>query len=223
MERLRTNVVTRPFVLSYDVLWPLLVGDLIVAIVYGLHVRWHVFANRRWDVSLEGSWGEWYGHAIEAALVIGLAVRWWRYRQPIYAAWAALFLYVGIDDTAQLHERFGSHFFHDMNSRGLRGQDIGELGSWLIAGIVFFVLLRWAHRRSGEVARAHSVQLTFALGLLIFCGAFLDQADRFLPDSMPIFEQLAVVPEDVGELVALSFALASVAAFLHFRRPVLER
>jgi hypothetical protein len=214
LHRLNQHVRTN---LSWWVLVPLLAGDGICALVFLAHFHVAAFASDRWDLSLEGSWPEWYGHIVELAIVGLLFAIYRRTRQSHHLAWMAVFLYVGLDDTVQLHEHAGKILIwlsggHD-NRFGIRLQDIGELISWAIAGTVFCYVLWRTYRRASAEARADGLQLAAALGLLVFCGMFLDTADRVINPEWHQLVRVAIIVEDGGELVALSFALASIVAF----------
>jgi hypothetical protein len=193
--------------------------DAVCAAVYLAH--WHVaaFASDRWDLSIEGSWPEWYGHVIEAAIVVLLLLVYRRTRQSHHLAWMATFFYVGLDDTVQLHEHAGRALItltggHD-NQFGIRTQDIGELVSWAIAGTIFCAILYVTYRRASDEARTDGRRLGLTLVLLVFCGMVLDTADRVLDPSWHQAVRVAVILEDGGELVALSLTLALVVALWH--------
>lgn len=204
--------------LAVGLLALLLLADALWALVFVAHFHVAAFASDRWDLSLEGSYAEWYGHVIEAAIVVVLLALFRRHGQFHYLAWAATFLYVGIDDTIQIHEHAGVDLVrllggHD-SQFGIRHQDIGELLSWAVAGAIFGYVL-WRTWRTGSAdAKADGLQLAGAFGLLLFCGMFLDTVDRVIDTGWHQILRLMVIAEDGGELVALSLAVASVVAFL---------
>src|SRR4051812_32697199 len=93
--------------MAWGLLAALLVVDAACAVVFVAHFHLASFASDRWDLSLEGSYPEWYGHVVEAAIVASLVLLFRRHRQAHYLMWAATFLYIGLDDTVQIHEHAG--------------------------------------------------------------------------------------------------------------------
>jgi len=200
---------------SLVILLPL---NALCALVYLAH--WHVssFASDRWDLTLEGSYGEWLGHIIEALVVAGLVVLWRRTRAAHLLVWALTYLYVAIDDTIQIHEHVGRLLIsltggHD-NQFGIRTQDIGELVSWAIAGAVFGSALYLTYRSASEDIRWIGRRLAAAFGMLVFCGMVLDTLDRVIDPTWHQVMRVTMLAEDGGELLALSLALAFVASLL---------
>jgi hypothetical protein len=99
-------------------------------------------------------------------------------RKPLYFVWAVLFVYFLVDDSYSIHERVGGSLttaFGFEPALALRAQDFGELTVSMIAGVVLLGAMALAYRKSDDAAaRAFTLLLLPWLGLLIFCGVFVD-------------------------------------------------
>jgi hypothetical protein len=195
--------------------------DALCALVYLAH--WHVaaFASDRWDLSIEGSYGEWLGHVIEVLVVAGLVVLWRRTRSSHLLVWALTYAYVAIDDTIQIHEHVGRLLIRLTGGTdaqfGIRTQDIGELVSWAIAGAVFATALYLTYRSAPDDIRWIGRRIAAVFAMLVFCGIVLDTVDRVIDPSWHQIMRVSVLAEDGGELLAVSLALAFVASLLERR------
>ena len=124
----------------------------------------------------------------------------------IYLSWSLLFLYLLLDDSAQIHENVGSYLVTEFDIQplfGLRAQDFGELGvSLFFAGILFsFIAISFYF--SNKFAKKISIHLFLMVMVLAFFGVVLDMVHMFFNQEMwsnAIFELL----EDGGEMIIMS-------------------
>lgn len=140
-----------------------------------------------------------------------------RRRDALYLAWAALFLYLLLDDALEIHEALGAVVAEALErgpAYGLRGKDYGEIAVSLGAATAllgFIALCYWRSR--DQSARALTLALLPWLVVLAICGVGVDVAKRV----MRVFydaewaTMIADVLEDGGEMVAASFLTATVA------------
>lgn len=178
------------------------------------------FGDDRYSLYADGGFAElWgYGQALAAALLLVLLFRRWH--QPVHAAWAALFVVIAVDDAAQVHERVGEWLATSLDLPeliGLRAQDAGELAVWaaLAAGLVAMIVV--THRRSDPRARTHVRPLGLAVGFLVAAGVGLDMLAIIVKEGTRTY-RLVSTAEDLGELVALSVAVAVAARLLQRAR-----
>ena len=159
-------------------------------------------------------------------LWIGLCAAWLavQSRQPVYAALAALFLGLLVDDAGQLHEFWGTRLADALALpavAGLRAVDLGEvlfLGAWVGAVFVFGVV---AYRRSDRPARKTA---RWALGALVALAAFGVGADLLHQGVTGLVEinglhTLLTLVEEGGELVVMSVIAAGAVACVLGHRP----
>ncbi len=177
-----------------------------------LHVvRWLGWStNDRFLLQMDGGIGEWWQYAQAAAISVLLALMARRSRQPVYAAWALVFLYALLDDALMIHERGGAAFARRLafeGAFGLRAVDFGELLVSALAGGPLMAFCWWAHRRGNALARAHSMILLGLFGMLLFFGIVVDMVHIALESAGMKIEAMNII-EDGGELFAMSLVLA---------------
>ena len=184
-------------------LLPLLAIDLVF--IGGHLLRW----GEAWRLDVDGGWGEQWGYLKEAVIAVALLVAFTRSRQPIYAAWAAVFAYVLGDDALMIHERGGkalANLFDFQPMFGLRFNDWGELLVSAAAGLLLLASGWLAFRRSDPTARSNSKVLLVLFAVLVFFGVVVDMAHIALASAG--FHVRMLVLEDGGELIALSLTAA---------------
>jgi hypothetical protein len=153
-------------------------------------------------------------------------------RDALYLAWAALFLYLLLDDSLELHETISAVLAQNYQVAaryGLRGKDFMEIAVSLSAATVLLGAIALCYWRSKEdPARALTRGLLPWLVLLAFCGIALEMVKRQLRTiyGWGWVSIIGEVLEDGGEMIAASFLTATVAraAFLwraDHRRPSL--
>ena len=135
-------------------------------------------------------------------------------RKPLYFVWAVLFVYFLVDDSYSIHEQVGRSLktsFGFEPALALRAQDFGELAVSIIAGAVLLGAMALAYRKSDDAAaRAFTRLLLPWLGLLIFCGVFVDMLHIQLWKLFwsPVLNLVCEIVEDGGEMIAASFLTA---------------
>ena len=150
---------------------------------------------------------------------VGLCAGWlaWRTRQPVYAAFAALFAGLFVDDAATLHEVWGERLagsFGLPGVAGLRPVDLGEvlfLGLWV--GPVFALGLA-AYRRSDRPARETARAALGGLAVLAAFGVGADAVHQAATAAVEVhgLHALLTLVEEGGELAAMSVIAAGAAA-----------
>ena len=141
---------------------------------------------------------------------------------PTRLAWAALFLYVLLDDSLELHEEISASIAKSLDlvpALGLRAKDFGEIAVTLIAGLLLIGLIVICYRRSdNNRARALTWALLPWLGLLVISGLVLDMAHGMIRTFYggELAVMISGVFEDGGEMIAASFLTATVARAVFF-------
>lgn len=177
--------------------------------------RFHHFRIDR-----DGTLAEWFNYlqtALCVALLLGI---FRRTRQPLYGAWALIFLFAVADDSLEIHERAGAHLASHPGVPSLPGlgpQASGELLVWVAAGSVLLGVLCWSFARSRPGARAAGGVLGVAFAALVFFAVGVDMVHMKVSEPGAVFHDVLGVIEDGGEM--LSIALACGLALLLYRHP----
>jgi hypothetical protein len=173
-----------------------------------------------WQLNLseEGAIGEWFEYALTLSAAVWMVQLWRRERAPAFAAAAATFLWLTLDNSLALHEATGAVFAPLL--AGIAGEhaaDLGELIVFVLAAAGIVAMLRTAIRTSerGAKARVLCVLLPVALGAGF--GVAVDFVSHFAADSGPARLGFDLV-EDGGELAMLCFG-AAFAAAVRFNAP----
>lgn len=133
------------------------------------------------------------------------------YKGRSYLAWAALFLYLLLDDSLLIHENVGSHLAEVLNFSSrlyLRPVDFGELLVSATALVVFFGLFLLVYPKSSRRFRRDSRNLILLLCALAAFGIGFDMVHVML-DYVPgeigrKLYYLAAIFEDGGEMLVVS-------------------
>lgn len=149
----------------------------------------------------------------------------WLTRSLRYLPWAVLFGYFLLDDAFGVHEKMGTALTDGLglpDVLGLRGQDLGELLFFALAGLVVVGCLVLAWRGAPAHWRAVSREFAILIVALGVVGVGFDlvhaMADGVgLTGSAAVFGTL----EDFGEMVVVSLmAWRGFEALEDLRRPV---
>ena len=163
-----------------------------------------------------------------AALVVLLACCFRKRRQPIYLAWAFVYLVALVDDSMQVHENLGGYIGETLagsetlagalrSNEGMRLQDIGELAVYAIYGVSFAVSLGFGFLR----AKAEDRRIGVGLGVLFLSlAAFVagvDMIDRLTLAYSHTLSLILATIEDGGEMVVISLTVALAVSLLRLK------
>jgi hypothetical protein len=182
----------------------LMAGDTAFVIVHLVNKYSPLLGNPLYSLGQDGGYGEMFQYLKYYWIAIMLGLLWSRTRERVYAAWMLLYAYLLCDDALGIHERAGGAIaelwgYHD--ALGLRDQDFGELTVSAMAGCVLAALISTLYLRAASEAKNVSKDLALLLGLLVFCGVFLDMLHMVVQG--PLRGALAVA-EDGGEMLVVS-------------------
>lgn len=194
-----------------------------IALIW-LHILWG-YDHWVWDVGADTGYAENFQYlkwAAAAAFLLALA---WKRRGAIYAVWAALFLYLLVDDSQSVHERSGTLLVNLLDLRAfeefyhrnfeyffLQAQDFGELIFALALGAVIAVVVCvfWPGREATR-ERAVTKRLIGWVLLFAFFAVGVDMLHVMAWEIYPpAIEPLAVI-EDGGEMICASILVGGLA------------
>lgn len=177
--------------------------------------RFHHFRIDR-----DGTLAEWFNYLQTALCVAFLLGILRRTRQPLYGAWALIFLFAVADDSLEIHERAGAYLASHPGVPplpGLSPQASGELLVWVAAGSVLLSVLCWSFLRSRPGAWAAGGVLGVAFAALVFFAVGVDMIHTRVSEPGAVLHDVLGIIEDGGEM--LSIALACGLALLLYRHP----
>ena len=193
---------------------PLVVQLLVDSLFLGLHLLYRhtsLLPVDGFSLGRDRGYAEMFQYIKELAialLFLGLA---FRRRKGIFAVFSALFLYFLIDDSFELHEKFGA-FLADVANlpavAGLRSIDLGELAVYGYFALVFSIGIGLAYVRSDAATRWLSQGVIALVAGLAFFGIVLDML-AIMAGSTRLGSLLDTV-EDFGEMVMMSVITAFV-------------
>ena len=124
-----------------------------------------------------------------------------------FLVWSVLFIYLLLDDSLQMHERYGGYIAKNSNFApfaGLRPKDFGELVVSGICAATFLTFLSWFYVRGSEAFKYATRHLLSLLVALAFFGILVDMAHIAFGQYGYVNHLLGVL-EDGGEMVVMSF------------------
>lgn len=131
-----------------------------------------------------------------------------KYRQPSFWSWSAIFLFIVLDDSLELHEYYG---FMVGDYLGL-GKTIGEALVFGFSGIILFIPVIWILLVSkNNLIKDVFIDLIVLFSLLVLAGVGFDILHD-LTINGSLLNSLFGLLEDGGEMVVMSIIVAYVIA-----------
>jgi hypothetical protein len=205
-RRLRSVVLV---LIALDLLFTLYFA--VAKALFNLEIYAGLYYHKELLITADGGVPEWFNYLKTIAIVV-LMLRVYRgSRQPVYAALMVLFFVILLDDAMMIHESMGREFryWFDLSPVwGLRAQDVGELITWGILGVLLGPVTILAVFRSESRHRGNGLAMLLPFGVLVLCGMFVDQLYNSLSDLFTNAGVLLDVVEDGGEMLAITAILA---------------
>jgi hypothetical protein len=196
--------------------WLLIVLLILDALFIQLHRLFlQNVLDARFALTSERSYPEYYEHAKEMLLVVFAGTLVARYRERLYACWTALFAYLLLDDTFELHERIGAVVSGQVRGSqifGMPADAAGELVPSAVALLVLVIALAVTWRSASAGARRFTVRISAAVVALGGCGVLLDVIHAFVRRD-PWRYRLGMV-EEGGEMLVMTVMVCIVAMAL---------
>ena len=168
----------------------------------------------------DGGFGEWLEYALTFAVAAMLLVMWRWERASVYLANAALFAWLTLDNSVEIHERFGHAFEAWFAGWPLpvAPNDIGEASLFLGIG-GFWLAALWLSLRNARLRPAiESLILAGCVAGAAFFGVVVDMMVVWGPHTQAMIEVETFI-EDGGEFAMICVAfLIAVALFDGARR-----
>tara|TARA_Y100001934_G_C12110257_1_gene658147 strand:+ start:123 stop:818 length:696 start_codon:yes stop_codon:yes gene_type:complete len=157
-------------------------------------------------ISADLGYAEVYQYIKEFWIVLLLIILAKSRRQFVYFAWSLLFIYLFVDDSFRVHERFGAYLVDNFGFQSmfrLRAQDFGELSVSLFFGLLFLIFIGASYYFGDHLAKSVSRQLFILVMVLAFFGVLVDMLQIALPLGS-LGKGVFVLIEDGGEMLTMS-------------------
>jgi len=199
-------------------LYYLLAIDFIFLILAILQRQSGYFSDPRFNLTLDGSFAEFYQYAKELFIAMTFARISYIRRFSGYLVWSGLFMYFFLDDAFRIHENLGRIIVKNFgygSSLGLRAQDFGELAVFGFFGLLFFTLILFSYLRCDDSRQKIWQHLMFLVMLLVICGIGFDMVHSIFSDKSfslgPVtLSSVFGAIEDFGEMIVMSLCTAYI-------------
>ncbi|QYO63909.1 hypothetical protein [Leptolyngbya sp. 7M] len=127
-----------------------------------------------------------------------------RRRSLLYLSWTCFFLYLLIDDYAEIHETLGFYLSELLNFAPmfrLRARDFGEVLVSTLVGLFFLIWIGTAYRLGDSTFRRVSRTLIILLSALAVFGIVVDMLHIMSPKTL---KHVFGILEDGGEMIVMS-------------------
>ena len=197
---------------SFKILICLITGDFVFLFLAFLHRYTGILSDPRFNLTIDGSFGEFYQYFKEIFIAMIFAKISRLLRLPSYLVWSGLFLYFFFDDALRIHENLGRfivRYFGYIPAYGLRAQDFAELTVFGFFGVIFFSLILFTYFRGDHIRRKVWQHLICLIILLVICGIGFDLIHSFFSDKSLAIGPITIssiigVMEDFGEMLVMS-------------------
>lgn len=175
-------------------------------------------------LSSDGGFGEWLEYSLTFAIAVMLSAMWLWEGASVYLANAVLFAWLTLDNSLEIHERFG-HAFDAWFGKSVEGwplpvapNDIGEASLFVVIGFSWFVALCLSLRNARLRPAIESMILAGCVAGAAFFGVIVDLMVVWGKHT-PFMLEFETFIEDGGEfgMICVTFLIA-VALFDIARR-----
>lgn len=174
---------------------------------------------RQFFFATDGGFGEWLEYAMTASVAVLLVLMWRRNRVAVYLANAAMFVYLTLDNSLQIHEKFGyavGAAFADW-PLPVRPNDIGEAALFASVGLVWLVALGLSLRKAQLRPAIYSLILAAGVGATAFFGVIVDLMVVWGYHT-PALSEFETFIEDGGEFAMLCLTFLMAIAIFDIER-----
>lgn len=174
---------------------------------------------RQFFFATDGGFGEWLEYAMTASVAVLLVLMWRRNRVAVYLANAAMFVYLTLDNSLQIHEKFGyavGAAFADW-PLPVRPNDIGEAALFASVGLVWLVALGLSLRKAQLRPAIYSLILAAGVGATAFFGVIVDLMVVWGYHT-PALSEIETFIEDGGEFAMLCLTFLMAIAIFDIER-----
>ena len=180
----------------------LLLADCAFILVHGVYVM-HWISNSLYSIERNSGYAEIYQYIKEFWIVVLLFITALKRSHIIYFSWSLLFMYLLLDDSLQIHEKFGHYlvnYFDFQPMFHLQAQDLGELSVSMFFGFLLFTFIGVSYFFGSHIAKKISKHLFILVMSLAFFGVFVDMLHAAIPWGKSILGLI----EDGGEMLIMS-------------------
>jgi hypothetical protein len=185
----------------------LISADFVFIVLHLVNVETRWFHGVAISLEADGGVPETYQYIKEFWIAVCMAAVFWRTRVRSYAVWSMVFVFLLLDDAAQIHERVGTWLGRHYSlpvAFGLRPDDTGEVLFAAMIGASMLALVGLASWRGGQQSRRISRDVLCLIFMLAILGVIVDILHVVTYMQRSLLAQVLLVVEDGGEMIVMS-------------------
>lgn len=165
-------------------------------------------SNPNFSVTKNFGYGESFMYLNELFIIGCFLWLGFKFLRPVFFSWAAIFVYVLLDDSLEVHETIGYYFGgwlkDHTNIIPVVAKESAEISSFALFGIILFTPLLLAYTKTkNKHLKIATQDLLILLGGLLFFGIGIDFLNIFFETGHFLNGFLGLL-EDAGEMVMMS-------------------
>lgn len=187
---------------KYKLLVLLVLTDFLLIVLHILYTHTDFSSNRLFSIEQDLGFAEIFQYIKE--YWIGLMLLWLalKIRSFLFLVWSLLFFFLLCDDALSFHEFGGAMLAKYFNLKGSWAREIGELGVFIVMGVIFFSIIGISHYFSKQRFREISKHLAILIVALAFFGIFMDAVHSLFKYTKA--SDFLLLIEDGGEMLVMS-------------------
>ncbi len=182
--------------------------DFILLGLHSVHVVNPAWVSKTYSIEFDRGVPEFFQYFKELAILILVFVSAVRLGMKGLFAWAALFLYILVDDAFSVHEVLGRRLaeIFEFAPDHLKPRDVGELLVSVVAGGVLLTAIGLSYLLGCARFRSITHDLLLMFATLAFFGVFVDLLHSAIKLGS-VFSHVLALIEDGGEMLVMSLIL----------------
>lgn len=196
----------------------LMAADFAFVVLHVLYIETSLLRGRPFSLEADNGVPESFQYVKEFWVATCMALMFRRTRAMVYLGWAAVFVFLLLDDAFQFHEHVGKWSGQQYElpvAFGLRPDDIGELLFAAAAGVTTMLLIGIGVWRGDADARLISRDMAVLLVVLAGFGVGADILHVITHFKAPLLAQFLLILEDGGEMLVVSAMVAYMVNVLN--------
>lgn len=200
-------------------------------VLVGLDVAGHYGAITQADLPVQfnlasdGGFGEWLEYSLTASVALMLILLWRSDRDWTYLANALFFLWITLDNSAEIHEQAGqllAPMLDAIPGLPIAGQDIGEAALFLLVGLVWIAGLGASLKNARIRPALYSLLLAGCIAMAAIFGVIVDILVASISYT-PAQLEIVTFIEDGGEFAMICISFIVMVAIYDTERKRRER
>lgn len=175
----------------------------------------------QFNLASDGGFGEWLEYSLTLSIAVILFILWRNDRQWAYLTNAALFVWLTLDNSLEIHERAGfwiARPFAGQTALPVEAHHLGEALLFLAIGFIWLSGLWLSLKRTKPRMVIYSLLLAGCIAVAAFFGVIVDLMVVWGPHS-PVALEVETFIEDGGEFAMIILTFIVTVAIFDTERP----